>query len=73
MIANNNSLADQVKNGTVPLSQLDRAVGRVLTAKFRLGLFDHPYVDPDYAERVNNSPEHKQLALETARKSLVLL
>src|SRR5215469_244548 len=68
-----NTLADQVKNGTVPLSEVDRALARVLAAKFRLGLFDHPYVDPDYAERVNNGPEHKQLALETARKSLVLL
>jgi beta-glucosidase len=68
-----NTLVDQVKSGTVPLRQLDQAVARVLTAKFRLGLFDHPYVDPDYAERVNNSPEHKQLALETARKSLVLM
>jgi beta-glucosidase len=68
-----NTLVEQVKNGTVPRRQLDLAVARVLATKFRLGLFDHPYVDPDYAERVNNSPEHKQLALETARKSLVLL
>ena len=68
-----NTLVDQVKNGTVPMSQVDRAVARVLTTKFRLGLFDHPYVDPDYAERVNNSQDHRQLALETARKSLVLL
>jgi beta-glucosidase len=52
---------------------VDRAVARLLATKFRLGLFDNPYVDPDYAERVNNSPEHKQLALETARKALVLL
>jgi beta-glucosidase len=46
---------------------------RVLETKFRLGLFDHPYVDPDFAERVNNSREHKELALEAARKSIVLL
>jgi beta-glucosidase len=67
------SLAQQVKAGAVPMSELDRAVARVLETKFRLGLFDHPYVDPDYAERVNNSQEHRQLALEAARKSLVLL
>jgi beta-glucosidase len=66
-------LVQQVKAGTVPVSEVDRAVSRVLEAKFRLGLFDHPYVDPDYAERINNSPEHKQLALEAARKELVLL
>jgi beta-glucosidase len=67
------TLIAQVKQGAVPESKLDEAVGRVLTAKFRLGLFDHPFVDPDYAERVNNSPEHKQLALEAAREAFVLL
>ena len=67
------TLVEQVKNGTVPDSEVDRAVARVLTTKFRLGLFDHPYVDPDYAEKINNSPEHKKLAAETARKAIVLL
>ena len=67
------NLVQQVKAGTVPISEVDRAVARVLATKFRLGLFDHPYVDPDYAERTVNGPEHKQLALEAARKSLVLL
>lgn len=67
------TLVAQVKQGTVPESKLDLAVGRVLAAKFRLGLFDNPYVDPDYAEKVNNSPEHRQLALEAARKAFVLL
>ena len=66
-------LVQQVKAGAVPMSEVDRATARVLEAKFRLGLFEHPYVDVDYAERVNNSPEHKQLALEAARKSIVLL
>lgn len=67
------TLADQVKQGVVPESQVDLAVARVLTAKFRLGLFDDPYVDPDIAEKTNNSPEHKKLAAEAARKVLVLL
>ncbi|MGP8253071.1 MAG: glycoside hydrolase family 3 N-terminal domain-containing protein [Terracidiphilus sp.] len=67
------TLIAQVKQNLVPESKLDQAVARVLAAKFRLGLFDHPYVDPDYAERVNNSPEHRQLALEAARKAFVLL
>ena len=68
-----NTLVDQVKQGTVPESEVDRAVSRVLAAKFRLGLFDNPYVDPDYAEKTNNSPEHKKLAAEAARKVIVLL
>jgi beta-glucosidase len=67
------TLIAQVRQHIVPESKLDRAVGRVLAAKFRLGLFDNPYVDPGYAERVNNSPEHRQLALEAARKAIVLL
>ena len=68
-----NTLVDQVKQGTVPESEVDRAVARILAAKFRLGLFDNPYVDPDYAEKINNSSEHKKLAAETARKVIVLL
>jgi len=67
------TLGDQVKQGTIPVSEVDRAVARLLTTKFRLGLFDNPYVDPNYAATVNNSSEHKQLALETARKAVVLL
>jgi len=67
------NLVKQVKAGTVPMSEVDRAAARVLETKFRLGLFDQPYVDPDYAAKVNNSPEHKQLALEAARRALVML
>jgi beta-glucosidase len=67
------TLADQVKAGVVPMSEVDRAAGRVLATKFRLGLFDNPYVDPDYAEKVTNSAEHRQLALKAAQKVVVLL
>ena len=63
----------QVKQGTVPQADLDRAVARILTTKFRLGLFDDPYVDPDYAEKITNSAEHRALALKAAQKSVVLL
>jgi beta-glucosidase len=67
------TLYDQVKSGRVPESELDAAVARVLTAKFRLGLFEHPYVDPDYAAKTTNSPEHKRLAEKVAEESIVLL
>ena len=63
----------QVKQGIVPESELDRAVGRILATKFRLGLFDNPYVDPDHAEKITNSAEHRALALKTAQKAIVLL
>lgn len=67
------TLIDQVRRGIVPEKQLDRAVAAVLAAKFRLGLFDNPFVDPDYADRTTNSPEHRQLALKAAQKTVVLL
>ena len=67
------TLMNQVKQGIVPESEVDKAVAQVLAAKFRLGLFDNPYVDPEYAERVTNSEEHRKLALEAARKAIVLL
>ncbi len=67
------TLLDQVKEGKVPEWEVDRAVSRVLAAKFRLGLFENPYVDPDYAQRITNSPEHRQLALKAAQEAIVLL
>src|SRR4029077_6582707 len=53
--------------------EVDLAVSRVLATKFRLGLFENPYVDPEYAQRVTHSPEHKRLALKAAQKAIVLL
>jgi beta-glucosidase len=67
------TLLSQVKRGIVPESVVDRAVARVLGAKFRLGLFENPYVDPVYVERITNSEEHRKLAEEVARKAIVLL
>jgi len=62
-----------VKSGRLPESTIDRSVARVLRAKFLAGLFENPYVDPGRAERVANTPAHQALALEAARKSIVLL
>ncbi|HEY7354044.1 MAG TPA: CIA30 family protein [Terriglobales bacterium] len=67
------TLLEQVRQGTVPESELDRAVSRILAAKFRLGLFDNPFVDPDAAEHLTNSPEHRKLALKAAQETIVLL
>ena len=67
------TLVEQVRDGKVPEAELDQAVQRVLEAKFRLGLFENPYVDPDYAQKITNSSEHQQLALKVAQKSIVLL
>jgi len=67
------ALIGEVQSGRITEAQVDRAVERVLRAKFLAGLFDHPYVDPDEAERVSNTPAHQALALEAARKAIVLL
>jgi beta-glucosidase len=66
-------LVAMVKDGRVPQASVDLAAGRILKAKFLAGLFENPYVDPAEAERVTNTAEHQALALEAARKSIVLL
>ena len=60
-------------SGAVEIESIDDAVYRVLKAKFELGLFEDPYVDPAEAEKVNGSEKHLEKALEAARKSIVLL
>jgi beta-xylosidase len=67
------TLVEQVKAGAVPEALVDRAAGRVLAAKLRLGLFENPYTDPAYAERITNGPEHRALALRAAQRAIVLL
>lgn len=62
-----------LREGKVSEASIDKAVTRNLRAKFLLGLFDNPYVDPDRAVRVTNSSEHRELAAEAARRSIVLL
>ncbi|MDT8369788.1 MAG: glycoside hydrolase family 3 N-terminal domain-containing protein [Longimicrobiales bacterium] len=62
-----------VTDGLVSEAVLDRAVGRVLRAKFELGLFEEPYADPNEAARLNASPEHRALARRAAAASAVLL
>lgn len=66
-------LVSLVREGKVPESLVDQAVSRNLAAKFRLGLFERPYVDPDRAASVTNSQAHRDLAAQAARESIVLL
>jgi len=61
------------QRGLIPDSVTDAAVSRVLRAKFELGLFDRPYVDPDSAAYWNGHADHRALAREAARASIVLL
>ena len=66
-------LKDGLKDGSVKTRQIDDAVKAILFAKFRLGLFDHPYADAARARATANRPESRALALEAARESIVLL
>jgi beta-glucosidase len=62
-----------IKEGKISQRALDAAVSNVLRVKFVLGLFDSPYADPDGAARACNSQEHREIALQMARESIVLL
>jgi beta-glucosidase len=62
-----------VKDGRVTTAQIDEAVRPLLAAKFRLGLFDHPYSDETRAAAVLGAAEHRQEARLAAQRSLVLL
>jgi beta-glucosidase len=66
-------LLDAFKRGDVDTSAINDAVRRVLRAKFRLGLFEHPYVDPKGASFWSGHADHRALALQSARESIVLL
>ena len=61
------------QKGLVTRENLDNAVRQVLREKFRLGLFENPYVDPEEAVRWNAISEHRDLNLKAAQKSIVLL
>jgi beta-glucosidase len=69
------ALINSVKQGLISEAEIDRAVKRLFTARFRLGMFDPPEIVP-YSRipfSANDSPEHRQLSLTAARESMVLL
>ncbi|KAA3639957.1 MAG: beta-glucosidase, partial [Bacteroidetes bacterium] len=61
------------EKGQIDQAAIDEAVRRVLRAKFKLGLFENPYVDSADTKKWNGSPEHRELAKKAALKSIVLL
>ena len=69
------TLVEAVKQKLISESEIDTAVKRLFTARFRLGMFDPPemvaYARIPFSQ--NDTPEHRQLALQTARQSIVLL
>lgn len=66
------TLTSLVESGEVPVSRIDDAVSRILTAKFDLGLFEKPYTDRRYIDSIG-SKAHRRVAREAVAKSQVLL
>ncbi len=66
-------LVDAVNSGKLPMTDLDDAVSRVLTAKFRAGLFEHPYVDEERAATEVGNKANIPLARQAADEAIVLL
>ncbi|HVN04190.1 MAG TPA: glycoside hydrolase family 3 C-terminal domain-containing protein [Bryobacteraceae bacterium] len=69
------NVAAAVRAGLLPEKDVDTALRRLLTARFKLGMFDPPEMVPwtHVPYSVNESPEHQELAREVARESIVLL
>nr|AEP33579.1 b-1,4-glucanase [Gossypium aridum] len=61
-----------VKNNFIPMSRIDDAVKRILRVKFAMGLFENPLADNSLVDQLG-SQEHRRLAREAVRRSLVLL
>lgn len=66
-------LEELVRKGVLQEAQLDDLVAPMLYWKFKLGLFDDPYVDPDEANRVVGCDANRKLALKAARETITLL
>ena len=66
------SFPEAIRKGLITEKEIDHTVLRVLEMKFRLGLFEHPYIDSDNTAIIG-SDAHRSIALEAARQSIVLL
>ncbi|GAA3557254.1 glycoside hydrolase family 3 protein [Kribbella ginsengisoli] len=66
------TLRAEVQAGRIPQARIDDANRRILTKKFELGLFEHPYTDRTFLDTIG-SKEHRDLARQAVRESQVLL
>ena len=62
-----------VESGALSEEEIDELVAPLLAHKFRLGLFETPFIDPANADAVVGCDDHRELALEAARKTITLL
>jgi beta-glucosidase len=63
----------EIQQGRISTQQIDDAVLPILEAKFRMGLFEHPYGDESRIAQTLNNPAHGQLARRAVQRSTVLL
>ena len=66
-------LVELVEEGLISEERIDRAAKSILLAKFKLGLFEDPFVDISLIEQTLFSEKHQQTALDMAREGIVLL
>ncbi|WP_036930756.1 glycoside hydrolase family 3 N-terminal domain-containing protein [Prevotella sp. 10(H)] len=66
-------LVQLVKDGKLSEGLIDKAVSRILTAKFKAGLFEKPYADIKNVKKNVHTPEHIALARQIAEESVILL
>ncbi|CAN4099069.1 unnamed protein product [Withania somnifera] len=66
------TLTQLMNDNIIPMSRIDDAVKRILRVKFTMGLFENPLADLSFVNQLG-SQEHRELAREAVRKSLVLL
>ena len=66
-------LKKALDEGRVSIEDIDILVSRLLSVKFRLGLFENPFADPDESVAVGNCPEHQAISLDAARQCMILL
>jgi len=67
------ALLKLVEEGKISERRIDESVRRILDIKFRLGLFENPYVDPEVAAKLVGCKEHREFALSVTRNSMTLL
>lgn len=66
-------LVELVKDGTVSEKLIDQSVSRILTAKFKAGLFEKPYPEVANIRKRVHLPAHRELSQKIAEESIILL
>jgi len=67
------NLIQMAKEGKIKESSINENVRHILQVKFKLGLFENPYINDSSAEKLQDAPEFRQLARSAARESIILL